>query len=154
MSALSGFIFGVMFTRVADYLTEYSPTWLYEELKEKGIESEVRDNKVYIFVPDATFAHNSCTINTSVDKMLVDSAKVLTHYKAHYTSIYAEGHSTASGSSAYNQLLSLCRARLVANRLVAEGVSSDRVEWRGHGETYADIEGYGRIVFVVVYEDE
>ncbi len=44
------------------------------------------------------------------------------------------GHTDSSASEAYNQNLSERRAEVVYNYLVEQGVSADRMTWRGYGE--------------------
>lgn len=46
-----------------------------------------------------------------------------------------DGHTDSTGSRAYNETLSKRRARAVRDHLVAAGISADRLEIRGWGET-------------------
>jgi len=46
-----------------------------------------------------------------------------------------DGHTDSTGSRAYNETLSKKRARAVRDHLVAAGISADRLETRGWGET-------------------
>jgi outer membrane protein OmpA-like peptidoglycan-associated protein len=50
-------------------------------------------------------------------------------------SIVAEGHTDSKGSDAYNQALSLRRARAVRDYLVAGGVAPGRISVEGYGES-------------------
>lgn len=51
------------------------------------------------------------------------------------TAIKVEGHASSDGSSAYNQKLSEQRAEALKAHLVSAGISSDRIETVGYGET-------------------
>jgi outer membrane protein OmpA-like peptidoglycan-associated protein len=53
----------------------------------------------------------------------------------HQTAIVLEGHSDVRGADDYNQQISLARAEWVKSRLVALGVSPDRIETVGLGAT-------------------
>jgi outer membrane protein OmpA-like peptidoglycan-associated protein len=46
-----------------------------------------------------------------------------------------EGHSDSTGPDAYNQSLSERRAKSVADYLIDRGVSSNRLQWKGYGES-------------------
>jgi len=51
------------------------------------------------------------------------------------TRIVLRGHTDAVGAPDYNMQLSIERAQSVADYLVGEGISSDRMTIRGYGET-------------------
>ena len=52
-----------------------------------------------------------------------------------YNSVQVDGHTDPIGSAEYNQVLSERRADTVRNRLVEQGVPSDRVNAQGFGKT-------------------
>ena len=65
----------------------------------------------------------------NIDKLAV----ILNKYPD--TNILVEGHTDSSGSEEYNQALSERRAKSVADYAVGQGVSSDRFEIVGYGES-------------------
>lgn len=79
------------------------------------------------------FAFDNSTITTtsatSLEK-LVAMMKQNTDYR-----IVLEGHTDSSGPAEYNQKLSGYRAQSVKNYLVQRGISVDRIEVRGYGES-------------------
>jgi len=50
--------------------------------------------------------------------------------------VLIEGFTDSRGSEQYNQQLSERRAKAAAQALIADGVASDRIATRGHGEKY------------------
>ncbi len=52
-----------------------------------------------------------------------------------YTAVQVDGHTDPIGSAAYNQDLSERRASAAQNQLVTDGVTADRINARGFGET-------------------
>jgi len=52
---------------------------------------------------------------------------------SHSNSIYVWGYTDSSGSATYNQLLSIRRAKTVADELVADGVPRSELRIRGYG---------------------
>jgi len=51
----------------------------------------------------------------------------------HPVSIFVSGFTDSSGSAAYNQLLSIRRAKAVADQLVADGIPRSEIRVRGYG---------------------
>ncbi len=69
--------------------------------------------------------------NLSVLDRLVSTAARCSRFR-----VIVEGHTDNSGLPERNEELSLARARAVANYLVVQGVSSDRIEARGLGARF------------------
>lgn len=136
-----------------DHFLSYNPEQLVDDLAQYDITSEVRDDDVYIFYPTSTFEFDSCEIKHDVSTMLENTTLVLNQYRVRHTSVLTEGHTSKEGSAEYNQKLSQCRARIIGDRLMSLGLDADRITSVGHGESYADEPGYGRVVFVIVYEE-
>ena len=72
---------------------------------------------------------------TSAARRVVDEAAVASRTQD-ATIIHVSGYTDTSGPVAYNQLLSMRRARSVADQLVNDGVPAAVIEIRGYGETH------------------
>ncbi|MFD0796783.1 OmpA family protein [Maribacter chungangensis] len=71
-------------------------------------------------------------------ELLADSKKELDEIEAYLTlrnnlKIEINGHTDAIGSARYNKLLSINRAKAVAAYLIAKGLDSSRVSYKGYG---------------------
>lgn len=85
------------------------------------------------FKSDTFFDYDSTQIKPGGYSELGRVTNVLNQYPQ--TMIRVEGHTDASGSDAYNQMLSERRAQAVKNALVQQGVDPRRIEAVGYGET-------------------
>ncbi|ROQ90240.1 OmpA family protein [Desulfosoma caldarium] len=85
------------------------------------------------FKSDVLFDFNSSTLKPGAHSELDRVAQVLNRYPQ--TRITVEGHTDSVGSLQYNQRLSERRALSVKEALVSRGVSPDRIETIGYGET-------------------
>jgi outer membrane protein OmpA-like peptidoglycan-associated protein len=79
------------------------------------------------------FEVNKSVVQPAMRSRLTEIARALA--TARDSSILIEGHTDADGSNEYNLELSRLRAEAVRSVLVAGGVSPDRVETQGYGET-------------------
>jgi len=79
------------------------------------------------------FAIDSYNLNNSTQANLTDLSSVLNKYED--TNILIEGHTDATGETAYNQELSVKRANSVYSYLSAEGVEQNRMTAVGYGES-------------------
>jgi outer membrane protein OmpA-like peptidoglycan-associated protein len=79
------------------------------------------------------FNVDSYSIKNETERNLVQLASTLKKYED--TNILVEGHTDSSGSDTYNQTLSEQRAGSVSNYLVGQGVSSNRFNTVGYGES-------------------
>jgi len=80
---------------------------------------------------DILFAFDSDTLRPDLRRDLRVLANSLQDYPD--TSVNVIGHTDNIGSDAYNDALSLRRARTVANVLIDEGVRSSRIRVDGRG---------------------
>lgn len=78
------------------------------------------------------FPTNSSVIPTSNESDVVDLAKILQDNPAARVSII--GHTDDVGSDKFNQILSEKRSKAMGEKLVASGISSDRITTSGMGE--------------------
>lgn len=79
-----------------------------------------------------TFPHDSAVVN---QKYFDDIAQVAKFLKEHpKTTVSIEGHASAVGEAAYNKTLSKKRADDVADELIKDGISADRISTIGYGE--------------------
>lgn len=90
------------------------------------------DNLRLIMPGDITFATSSAAVNSSINPVLRDVAKILNHYPK--TVLLIEGHTDNTGSEQYNQQLSERRATSVKNLLIVDGVNVKRLTTIGMGE--------------------
>lgn len=81
---------------------------------------------------DILFPFDSSTIAPALRADLRGLARHLQNYPGSIARVV--GHTDSTGDAAYNQSLSVERARSVANILIANGVSSSRVRTAGRGE--------------------
>jgi outer membrane protein OmpA-like peptidoglycan-associated protein len=80
------------------------------------------------------FAVNKSIVQPSMRSRLTEIAGALARSGSD-SRILIEGHTDSDGSNEYNLELSSLRAEAVRSVLVAGGVSPDRIETRGYGET-------------------
>lgn len=80
-----------------------------------------------------TFDVDSATLSPTMQTTLADVATTLRENPR--TIIEVHGHTDSTGSAEYNQELSERRARAVVDALRGRGIMSERLYWRGHGET-------------------
>ncbi len=80
-----------------------------------------------------TFEYNSDKL-TSESKGKVQRAASIMNNQLKGREFYVDGYTDSKGSAAYNQKLSLRRAKSVVNGLVKNGVNSSRLNARGFGE--------------------
>lgn len=90
------------------------------------------DSLVVTMPQDITFATDSAQVRSDLQVSLANAAATLNQYSN--STIQVIGHTDNTGSSAYNQSLSLERANAVAAVLMANGVSSGRISTAGRGE--------------------
>lgn len=131
----------------------YSPAWLQSEFELKNVPSEVRGDGVYIILPSVSFKFGSYKINDEARSMLLRAAEILNSRRAVHTVLLSEGHASSEGDDQYNLNLSKGRAKEVASIIIDAGLSASRVTISGKGEEYADQEGYGKVVFVIVKQE-
>ena len=79
------------------------------------------------------FGYNKCNITAEADAVLSEAASSAKSNGS--ASVRIVGHTDTSGSSAYNQKLSECRANAAKSNLVGKGVSEGSIATSGKGET-------------------
>lgn len=82
---------------------------------------------------ELTFNYNSAELTPAAQRRAKSIARALNDQRLAAMRFRIEGHTDAAGSAVYNMALSERRARAVANFLVNEGVSRDRLEIEGFG---------------------
>lgn len=78
------------------------------------------------------FDTNASSLQASAYPILVSNVAVLKMNP--YVNVEIAGYTDAQGSEVYNQLLSEARAKTVYNYFVSQGVSADRLSYKGYGE--------------------
>ncbi|EEX94223.1 outer membrane protein OmpA [Vibrio orientalis CIP 102891 = ATCC 33934] len=79
------------------------------------------------------FDSESSELNESSSQQLSQLVATLKEYPE--AKVEVVGHTDSTGSSSYNQALSIQRATEVSNFLESEGIDSSRISIDGHGET-------------------
>lgn len=85
------------------------------------------------FKEDAYFDYDSSRLKSGAYPELERISKILIKYPQ--SRIEVAGHTDAKGSEEYNQRLSEQRAQVVANQLIHNGVSAQRIMAVGYGES-------------------
>ncbi len=105
---------------------------LRAELLGTGVQVMEENGRVRLIMPgNITFATDSATINSAFQPILTSVAKVIDEYDQ--TMVEVSGYTDNTGSSAYNNTLSLQRATAVSNYLRLSGVSANRLLVSGFG---------------------
>jgi OOP family OmpA-OmpF porin len=78
------------------------------------------------------FGYNKCNITAEADRVISEAAS--TAKSTGSASLAIVGHTDTSGSAAYNQRLSDCRANAVKNNLVDKGIEPNQISASGKGE--------------------
>ena len=79
------------------------------------------------------FGFNKCNVTAEADAVLSEAAS--SAKSGGGASVRIVGHTDTSGSNAYNQKLSECRANAAKSNLVGKGVSEGSISTSGKGET-------------------
>lgn len=106
---------------------------LLAELRSKGVDARATERGIVINLPDVLFAFDSSRLTASARATVADISRALQN-QSRGRSIAVEGHTDSKGTSIYNQRLSEERAQSVADELVREGVSRQKMIVRGYGK--------------------
>ncbi|MGO2075980.1 OmpA family protein [Pseudoalteromonas sp. AOP31-A2-14] len=87
-----------------------------------------------------TFPHDLAMVDQKYFDDIAEVAKFLKEFPE--TTVVLEGHSSAVGEAAYNKTLSEKRADDVAEELIKDGISADRISTVGYGEERLKNEDY------------
>ncbi len=79
------------------------------------------------------FGYNKCNITAEADAVLSEAASAAKSTGSAHIDIV--GHTDTSGSAAYNQKLSECRANAAKSNLVGKGIADSAISASGKGET-------------------
>ncbi|WP_455380103.1 OmpA family protein [Acidihalobacter prosperus] len=117
------------------YYMDQQQAALHRQLQGSGVSVTRRGNNIILNMPgNITFATNQYKIAPHFYRVLNSVAKVLVHYQK--TVVNVAGFTDNTGTQAYNQKLSVKRARSVAQYLIAQGVQNARVRVAGYGESH------------------
>jgi len=100
---------------------------------ETAVVERTNDVLTATFRSEVLFDFDSANLKPGGREELVRVARILNRYPE--TQIRIEGHTDAIGTEVYNQQLSLRRADAVKTVLVSEGVTPQRIETVGYGES-------------------
>ncbi len=93
--------------------------------------------KVVVFDYDSliTFDTDSYTLRENLRPVLQHQAQLLdSHFEG--LDVYVCGHTDSTGGEEHNQILSVRRAQAVADYLIAQGLSGERIRVQGFGKDY------------------
>lgn len=100
----------------------------------KGITVRETDDSVVIAVAsDVLFEFDSAELSGKAQDTLAEVVKKLNQTPGQIINVV--GHTDSRGADAYNQKLSLNRAKRVAKYLTQNGIKASRVKAQGRGET-------------------
>ncbi|PTN11147.1 OmpA family protein [Nitrosomonas aestuarii] len=116
--------------------SQYSNRQLLDLLNNMGFKTGQSDQGVVVFLPEVYFEFDSSQLTDLAQEKLSNIGTILADPKALSRRILVEGHTDSIGNSAYNEKLSLNRADAVAEALMMNGVSNQRITRRGYGEKY------------------
>lgn len=104
-----------------------------EVIKEVIVEKPINNCEKRWILVGVNFEFNSANLTKESFPILLNALQILADNPEMNVEIV--GHTDNIGSDQYNQKLSLRRAETVRNYLVANGISSDRLEVKGMGES-------------------
>lgn len=117
------------------YYMDQQEAKLRQRLEGTGVSVTRHGENITLNLPsNITFGTNEATVSPSFTDVLSSVGLVLKEYPK--TIIEVAGHTDATGSDQYNQLLSERRAEAVAAALRREGVDDRRIIARGYGEQH------------------
>jgi outer membrane protein OmpA-like peptidoglycan-associated protein len=107
-----------------------------EQLRQEVADMQTRstDAGVVLTLTDVVFEYDKADLKTGAERGLGRLSNFLQQNPQRQVLI--EGFTDSRGSEQYNQQLSERRAEAVAQALIADGIASDRITTRGHGEQY------------------
>ena len=107
---------------------------LRQELQGTGVDVVRQGDNIMLDMPSGiTFAFNSSDVNSQFYSVLDKVAVTLNEYNQ--TTINVAGHTDSIGSDSANQALSMRRATSVAQYLQSRGISNQRLQTTGYGES-------------------
>jgi outer membrane protein OmpA-like peptidoglycan-associated protein len=107
---------------------------LREQLKGTGVDVSRDGNNITLDMPSGiTFAFNSSDVSAQFYPVLDKVASTLVEYNQ--TTVNVAGHTDSVGSDTYNQRLSEQRASSVAGYLQSRGLTNQRLQINGFGES-------------------
>lgn len=134
-NALIGAGVGALAGGGVGYYMDVQEAKLRQKLEGTGVSvTRVGDNITLNLPSSITFATNSADLNGQFYNALGGVAMVLKEYNK--TVIEVAGHTDSTGSDQYNQQLSERRASSVANYLVGQGITQQRLMTVGAGEAH------------------
>ncbi|MCH9638127.1 MAG: OmpA family protein [Betaproteobacteria bacterium] len=125
-----------LFVLVTGCASHYTNKELHHIFQNEGFNVKETDRGIVVFLPEVFFKFDSTELTRPAHEDLQFVGEVLSDPKALSRLIYVEGHTDSIGDSSYNEALSLRRSNVVADSLVSNNVSDDRITRRGFGMKY------------------
>lgn len=124
---------GLIGMGVGAYMDEQEKQ-LREQLVGTGVQVVREGDNIRLVMPNnITFGLNRSEVQSGFYATLNSVAKVLVEFDESVLAV--NGHTDSSGADSYNMELSIKRAQSVANYLIQQQISSDRLRVRGYGES-------------------
>ncbi|MDX1694158.1 MAG: OmpA family protein [Ketobacteraceae bacterium] len=98
-----------------------------------ALKAEENTTTLLVIQDDVKFGFDKAKLQGAADERLKQVAKYLKQNPD--TQVVVEGHTDAIGTAEYNMRLSAQRAEAVAEELVKQGVSKDRIKLQAYGES-------------------
>lgn len=108
---------------------------LEEQLEALGLVARITERGVVVYIPDVLFDFDSRALTPAARDQIVGVAEVIARLAPERT-LSVEGHTDAIGTEAYNQSLSLDRAREVEAVLTEHGLDAERLRTVGFGKGF------------------
>jgi len=133
-AALKGAVIGGAIGAGVGYSLDRQEAELRQSLGNGDVQITNTGDRLIVTLPqDILFATDSTAVRPDLQR---DMATVANNLRAYPNStIQVIGHTDSDGEAAYNQQLSEGRARAVANVLINNGVSGNRIQSFGRGES-------------------
>ena len=121
---------------VAGCANHYTNKELHDIFQAEGFNVTETDRGVVVFLPEVYFKFDSTELTRPAHEDLRFVSDVLSDPKALSRLIHVEGHTDSIGDHSYNEALSLRRSNVVADSLVSNNISNNRITRRGFGMKY------------------
>ena len=132
---LIGALSGAALGSGVGYYMDVQEAKLRQQLASTGISVKRDGNNIILNMPNSiTFGVNETHLSTSAKNALHNVALVVKEYPK--TQLNILGFTDSTGAAEYNLRLSQVRASAVADDLMREGVSIDRIVTKGLGEAH------------------
>ncbi len=100
----------------------------------EAMQAQQTERGMVLTLGDVLFDVGKADLKPAAERTISRLAQFMLEYPARRVLI--EGYTDSTGDDAFNQMLSLQRANSVRDALVVQGVTGNRIDTRGYGESY------------------